>query len=499
MSEQKSPNSESHTSGSECSDSCCSIRRLACRLRDAVVAISGQTVTGSISNPSITIVRGNGFFIKGHYIICPADLVLMNSSLARTNARIPAFPGIPSGARYPNALIRASKIIVAVSNVNGSGHSYSYEADIVGIDGAANIAILRINMGYPWNKCNPCIEKNHPYLHWGKSRNTCPGDTIMVIGDITNGSKVGISNANSGLMAENAVAVGNIADNRYVFPGGAIPGELLLLSNILFPSGTSQGLPVITCDGKVVGMVVYTRYTNGGPVFPANIALSEFFMRRPIKALLNAYQTKCISRNYDGFVEYVLDPIGDYLRFNKAWLGVGGILMSQDDYDTTISTTILSTTGSTGAVSFARAPLLLNGQVWDGPNCKEIVGFRVLAVAGTSVPTNVFVPGTSPALTFVPDLPASPALGLISSGDIITHVNGCPLGDRKGQISPSLVMWRVRPGDVVKIQYRKQSDLFKNCYEISVCTRSYEPFLDQPFYSSGLFSPASDSMLPTLL
>jgi hypothetical protein len=140
--------------------------------------------------------------------------------------------------------------------VNSGGLSYSYEADIVGIDGAANISILYINMNREWNRCNPSIRVCHPFLHWGKSRNTCPGDPIILIGETSRPDNIGLSNIKISGTSENGVVIGNIADNRYISYGGSIPGELILLSNVL-TSGFQQGLPVITNNGTVIGMFVY--------------------------------------------------------------------------------------------------------------------------------------------------------------------------------------------------------------------------------------------------
>ncbi len=44
---------------------------------------------------------------------------------------------------------------------------------------------------------------------------------------------------------ENAITIGILADNRFVFPGGQVPGELLLISNII-GHGSNSGLPIIT-------------------------------------------------------------------------------------------------------------------------------------------------------------------------------------------------------------------------------------------------------------
>ena len=465
-----SPNSSNR---SDLSDRSYTMRELACNLRDAVVLVSGHgLVTESTGKTTITTRTGNGFFIKGHYIICPADLILMHPDTFSSGQRIPSHPSISTsglgGATNPNALIRVSRILVDVSNVNGCSSAYSYEADIIGIDGAANIAVLCINMDHAWNHGNPPLRVCHPVLQWGKSRSSCPGDRVMVIGNTSAVATIGLTRSKDEMLAaENAIAIGNIADNRYIFPGGQVPGELLLLSHIM-THGTQRGLPVITIDGTVIGMIVHIA--NG----EYNVAISEFFMRRPVKALIRSRQDNAVPDHYRGFVELVDDPIGQYYRFNKSWLGLSGIMMTPADYHTDL------VMHSDNTITRVPAPDPLS----TGPSSKEIMGYRILM---TNSPNPLF-----------PSLKSSPSiLEVISHGDIITHINGCLLGDRKKQIAPSLVMWRVRPGDTITLMYKKQAERFETTHEIMVPTDSYDPFLDFPFYA---YSSASiQSMLPTLI
>lgn len=398
------------------------IQEIFCNIRDSVVLISSQTI---IPDGSVSIKNGNGFFIKGHYIICPYSVVC--------NER-----------NKPDVDI----ILVTVSNVNMLGKSYCYEAEILGIDAAGNIAILVINKEKQWNIKNPAIEICHPVLHWGKSRSCSPGDKIFIIGETTGFDTLGFTNINISGSAENGVAIGNISDNRYVSYGGYIPGELLLLSNITI-KGSQSGLPVIDRKGCIIGM-----YLNVETPSHLNLALSEFFMRRPVKALIRSSIDKQIPDRYNGFVETV-DSI---YRFNKSWIGIGGILMSQNDYNTALSD------------NFIRIPFSL-----DEIFSKEIVGYRVLSV-------------------YV----LSPVLEIIFPGDIITHINNCPLGDRKGQISPSLVMWRIRPSDTITIHYLRKKEKFQFSREISIKTSPYLPFYDFPWYAFSMAQIPSE-ILPILI
>jgi hypothetical protein len=395
-----SQDSARESSSSPDSDMIYDAREITYNLRDAVVYIASQSV---IDNTIITNA-GNGFLInsKGtHYIVCPATLVLL-----------------------PNAsFTRFTTILVDISNVNGKDVSYSYLAKIVGIDGAGNIAILTFDMTHPWNKSNPELKPLHPTLQWGKSRNTSPGDRVLVIGDIIGRT------AQCHQSAENAVIVGNIGDNRYVDPRGENQGELLLLSNILL-RGYQSGLPVITSYGKVIGMII-----------EGSIALAEFFMRRSVKAFLSVHQTGIVPPRYIGFIEQVNEPLGMYYRYNKSLLGATGIIFTQLDYVIRYTETACHTINPSDLGSFPR----------------EIVGYRITSVDATS-----------------------PLTPYIERGDVIVALNECPLGDRKKQIAPAMVLWRVPPGSQVVIQYRKQNDGFEKKHEIAITTISYDLYQDYP-------------------
>lgn len=497
-----------------------SIQEIIYNIRDATVNISGQIIIidSNKSTKSMKINNGNGFFINGHYIICPASLVLIPPTLIGKKEILQHHPNMVLNGKYFNNMIRVTKILVTVSNINKchrtenhlqSDHedindiktlkevksrkrniinqSYSYEADLIGVDGASNIAILRINMNHDWNTNNPPIRSCHPCLKWGKSRNLSPGDKILLIGETAGYDSMGLSSNFSNLstklnnIAESAVAIGNIGDNRYLSYGGKVPGELLLLSNIITKE-YRQGLPVVTLDGKIVGMLLYVNGTS------SNIALSEFFMRRPIKALIKSFIDKSISNNCIGFVEIIDDPISNYYKFNKSWLGLGGILMNQNDYNTNIEVD--------NDLNITRIPVDNNNI-----KCKEIVGYRILAIAGLySNSVNFFIPGDieNPYDSNIPILKSSPLYNIIHIGDIVTHINDCPLGDRKCQISPALAMWRIKPNNIVKITYKKQTEFFEYEHTVNMKTGSYEPFYDFPWYSI-IIPNTLESMMPILI
>jgi hypothetical protein len=355
------------------------IRQFIYKSRDAIVLISGFF----IENNTLHTKKGNGFFIKGHYIICPSSLIL-------------------------NKTVIANKILIEVPNVNGDGLSYSYNAYIIGYDGIANISILKVR-----NDTTPLLKICHPFLLWGKSRNSCSGDNILLIGDT-------VGNHHS----ENGICCGYVSDNRYVCPNGIITGELLLL-DVKITDNNQCGLPVLDSEGNIIGMYI-----------GKSLAISEFFMRRPVKNIIMAYQERIIKNNLNDSLKFVDSDF----KYIKSWLGVKAIISCQDDYETIINSNL-------------ERQLMENNKVIS----RDITGYRIIDI-----------------------LDISPIYNKIQNGDIITHINACPLGDRKGQVSPSLVLWRVYPGDNITIMYKKQEEMFENVHQLEVQTLKLDSERDYP-------------------
>lgn len=448
-----------------------SIKDIIFNTRDAVVSITSYRKNGEDQK----IITGNGFFIKNHYIICPSSLIIT-----------------PSKSLSADENITINRVFITVSNVNGGDKSYSYEASILGLDGAANIAILYIDNSLKRNRCNPYIRKCHTILTWGKSRNSCPGDKIIVIGDISSNDTIGFTNISIDSTCENGIIIGNIADNRYISYGGSIPGELLLLSNINL-SNKKEGLPVINRHGAVIGMIINN-----------NVAISEYFMRRPVKALIRTFMNNPVSKNndnsctsnyseaydnrkhvsfnnehiddqkiinhgknYEKFIELVVDPINSeaYYKYKKSCLGLAGIAINQSHF-------------FSSSIDFQYT---------------EIIGYKILAISGD----NSSKISNDEKYSLITCSMISPLCGIISVGDIITHINDFPLGDRKGQIAPALLMWRIRPGDKINVKYRKENECFSLCNEVNVFTYCYESLVDFPWYSN-VFDKSKD-ILPILV
>lgn len=492
---------------------CLRPEEIVCKYKDAVVEVHSEFILIGASGDVETvngltplaanaradiILEGNGFFIKGHYIVAPAQLVLMPSSLTSVANRYPLLdPEDTALGTIKNQMVRASRILVSVFNVNGKGHSFVYEADLIGVDGAGDIAVLRINDDKQFNRCNPCIEKCHPFLTFGQSRCAHDGEKIYLLGD-------GISNTDSRLFnAVGAITEGLLSDHRYVDYSGFATQELILVSAGAY--AFSAGMPILNCHGCVLGMQttdicevcpdfieIGTSGASGASGGVGDLLFvqqegigfvggpSEKFMRRVISSIIKG--TCARDRNYN--LEVINDALGSYYRYTKGYLGLAYDVFTGVDYDTTADYSFGTAFGA-----LPRVRLDDKGQFLNTPSCKELVGFRVLGLAG--VPGHFVV--SNEALSVL-----SPLRNKLQPGDVITFVNDIAIGDLECQNALSLVTWRTIAGDQLKITYRRGGSAlntddngitedYDNQSTITVTLDEFPKYLDYPWYAVNRF------------
>lgn len=547
----------------DCIQNCClekcdsyTSEEIECQFKDAVVQVQAEFIllgtTGTAPVPLISatggtplgpnirtdvILNGNGFFIKSHYIVTPAHLVLLPPSLTSVVNRFPIFDVTNTAlGNIKNQMIRASRILVSVFNVNGKGHSFVYEADLVGVDGAGDIAVLKINHMREWNRVNPVIQKCHPRFEFGRSRAAIDGEKIYIIGDyVSNSLDLGMFNA------AGAINEGLLSDHRYTDYSGYALAESLLISASAYSH--SSGLPIINGQGEVIGMqttdvvgaVPRFRFSNtpvglsngtgvieNGVVSGTGIlnsqflnqaisagivaGPSEFFMRNVIKKLIKAdgcsKKLNCLN------LELICDPAGTYYRYKKGYAGIAYQLFSGIDYDITTDYTSGSPVGG-----LPRIRLNINGEFLNSPSCKELVGVRVRGLAGINPDDaagiangRYFVPGgTGTVQPFIGlNLPISPFLGKLQPGDIITHIGKFALGDINKQIPPALLTWRLSAGDTIEICYRRGGNAlnssdnsltenYDNLKSYIGCLVDYPYLMDYPWYTINRFPLLTDA------
>ena len=489
--------------------------KIGCKFGNAVVqvtsefillgaGVTGAGVSGTVGSPTGTTplgfntrvdlqVGGNGFFVKGHYIVCPAHLVLLPPQVSSVAVRYP-FQSVnhQQGIPIPNQMTRASRILVSVADVNNKGHGFEYEAQLIGVDGAGDIAVLKIYQASSFNATNPCIQKCHPYLELGQSRAACDGSNVYAL---TNG-------------INQTVTAASLADHRYVDVQGLALAEMILMAQPLYQF--ASGAPVVNGQGQVLGFLT-APVGSSTPTGFFQMGPSEFFFARVVKTLIKA---SCSRQRCCSQTETICDPAGAYLRYLKGYLGVAYQVFQGEDYDVTTDFT------SAGPGAFNGQPrvrLTSAGGFMGSPLCKQIIGVQVLGLAGGNTGDSTssvlngywYVPGGTAASGsyLASPLPVSGFLTAVQPGDLITHLNRVALGDQEKQVAPSLITWRLKPGDLVQVTYRQGGNAlntadnsltlnYDGLVTAETCVGMMPYVLDYPYYAESQFPALSSTVYP---
>jgi len=458
-------------------------------LGDGVTEVTESTPLAADSRSDIAL-QGNGFFTRDHVIVAPAHLVLMPPALSSVANRYPfKTPADLTLGTIKNEMVRASRILATVYDVNNGSESFSYELELLGVDGAGDIATLRICEMSQYNRYNPIVEACHPYFHFGKSRATRAGEQVYLLGNFG-------SNGTGRNLEAVTLVHGKVADSRFGDPNGRSVSEMVLVDAGVF--GKSSGMPIFNTCGDVIGMQTTSLSELGASTTLDNFVAgpSEFFMSPVLKAFHYGKSKSRCGKCYGDHVTCVSDPVGSYWRYVKGALGFAYQVFDTVDYNSTID--------FTSGAAFSGYPRLRfgdDGRFDTSVSVKEIIGVKVLTLAGDSDGGSGqddgfwYVPGASNTAP-IPDLVNSPLLDVLSSGDQVLSVRGYKLGNLSGQIVPALGLWRTVVGDRIQITYRTggsadnasapPSDQYSEVYCQEVCTNDFPALLDYPSYS-GIF------------
>lgn len=480
------------------------------------VILNGATPLAPNTRADI-LLEGNGFFIKGHRICVPANLVIAPPSISSVASRYPVFDPATFAitGTIKNQMVQASRILVSVFNVNGNGKSYIYEARLMGVDGLGDVAVLEIDYCKRFNKCNPVIDcKCHPFLRF--ERKCCDGERIFLIGDY-------VSNAldRRRFNAVGAICDGLVSDCKYFGYEGFLLAESVLVSAPAY--AFSSGLPIINCDGKVIAMQttdLAAVYPGGIPnFFPGAQGEGTGLVAGPsarhivcvAREIIRGTSSRCANQR----LERICDPIGAYVRYRRGYAGIGYEVFTGVDYDLTVDYNSASI-----VAGLPRVRLGPNGQFVDLPSCKQIRGIRVIGLAGLNpndsglgdanvVDGAYFVPGgiVTDNTVLTNGLPISPFLSKLQPGDVITSIDGRPVGDLDCQTVPSTIIWDKLAGDTIQIAFIRggNADNFSNNvatanYEdggcVNDCLVDYPAALDYPWYAIQRFPLLSTTPYP---
>lgn len=377
---------------------------------NAVVAIDTVSTIDGVGK-----VTGNatGFIIKHNFILTAGHALLLYTT---AGTRVPASPNVNFS--------RVERVFVTITGIGK--RNIIYEADIIGIDGAADIGLLRIDMNKQYNRSNPCIPSSHPRFGFGRSRKYAIGRKCFVIGNPL------------GLDLQ-SITQGIVRDNRYFNRAISSCAAECVLTDADCLTGNS-GSPLISENGHVIGMITLSLEDGQGNSMCGGV--SSFFLKPVLNAMMTEYcesllPEKSRKGRYSQHCEIVNDVLGKYYRYRKGYLGL--------------------TWNTINALDFVESKY------------RELEGVLVTGVDTSSGLYNIFNP-------------------LIVAGKriILTRINKHRIGETCPQISPTVITWRLIPGDYIKVHYRLSTENYEKENIVSVRLLEYPYVLDHTNASNNL-------------
>jgi len=530
-------------------------RTICCKYKDAVVAVESQFVLLGLETSeqepqnlplgpnerADIMISGNGFMIencrykrrRNHYkkdcddltcgkcqsceykstlVVVPASLVLLPPSITSSVKPYPYNDEVQADGFIKNKMVPASRIMVGIFNVNGKGASYSYKAEIVGVDGSGNVALLRICRRDEWNRCLPDILPCHPRIQWGDSCKTKCGDKVYLLGDfITSRRNDNEHNSYTSLTS------GVVSDSNYLEHTGWVTAPSILVDAEAYGN---PGMPILNCRGCLIGMqttsvagsvsskLVTQGVTNYNSVGDGMVSgPTSRYMKCVIKEFLKG---PCRNKGPCERVESVCYSNGSFYRYRKAYLGV-----AYNVVDPAYGTYTIDYTSGSYAAGERKVRICPNGEFSNGPYDSSIEGVQVVGVAGINPDSTTgiqggyyYVPGGESTVAPLPqNLPTSPLLGKLEPGDIIVSLirnssglkeKSYVLGDAECQYSPAGLLLKLYPEENVEIVYKKGGSFLNNdqpnvgnnydCEKCQrVCLKEMPPLMDYPWYSINDF------------
>jgi len=483
-------------------------------VQSMIVLTTSSTPGVDPVNPITLYYNATGFLIAGGNVITVAAAVLVPPTFLANFNRFPYVsrtPVAPNGT-IPNQSTVASQIIVTVTNVNNRNCDFAYLAQVKGVSGIINFAVLRIvkKCETSFNACNPPLKKCHPYFEIGCStKDLVQGQKLYTLGDL------GYTPARAAFSVSGATsfAEGTLEKRRTLDYSGWILAELMTISGMSIPANKA-GLPVFDSYGCIQGMIVtspvtavppltlapvlnpdtqqITRLNGTGPVS----AITEFAMRRALKAILGGCKCKFANQ-----LESIPDAFsGAWYRFVPSYLGFSYREFTGINYSTTLAQVGVPNYIQDNPRFDGTGAFLVNNQP------KGVVGVQVTGLAGGNLPdltfvpppppavavTGYYIPGGNPGDTLFPGFPTTELPAGLQVGDVIYEIGKCALGDHRYGFAPLSILSSVAPptdndrfpcSKTIRVSYLSADSNWCSLQTTSVTPLALEQINDQPWYS----------------
>lgn len=517
---------------------------LACKYQDAAVVVTAQSTfiasQGTATTQPVTddtplgrgtridiVTHSTGVFIKEGYILTTATAVMVPPAVIGLAQRWPYVdPSNTETGQIYNGYVRCSQCFVTVGNVNNTGKSYTYPANIVAVGGALDLALLEINYGCCDFNSLPklrfkkpkkgCI---HPYLKLAKSCSVCPGQPVYLLGSYSVSSNGANQPPRYGASLHSIVS-GTVTDEYWLDPNGQILYPSVLINSQAF--APSVGCGVINGEGHLITVQTLNIVGRSSPESSLGNGVVGGVDPKMLRHFLNAVTKDQGSCCTDPHILNVVDSAGPYVVYRKGYLGVAYTTAPMPE-----NVTVDYTSGSP-ALGNVRIRYNANGEPVNVSRGNAVAeGIQVIGMAGLNPTDSIagvpggltYVPGGATGVTapLVADAPVSYLLSRMSCGDRILSLQKVgsrrhkkkvqKIGSESGELAPSSVLWKLKSGDEVVVAYQKTGEYVLNnesnsgptgpqccieCTATKVTVQWMPPVLDYPYGSIEEFPLLED-------
>lgn len=410
---------------------------------DAIVTIFCSTNRVNANVETVVEQTGSGFFIGKYTIVTAAHVVMYDNTNVDRSPPVIAMSNPAAGPTIATGFARVGTIKVRVNNVNGTGQSYMYDAELIGMCPSFDLAVLQISTLSLKSCADPPL-KVHPILEWGCSRTVVIGEKVLVVGDARNQDAIGLTH---GIVVDNLYSdnvLGAVNNSTITEPPGYWGFEAIV-SDAQAAYGNSGG-PLLNDKGRVVGVIsgIDTSAYTIAPPFPVagsgvnylyrTVAVASEVAKRIVRTLANG-RNDCALR---GHIEDIQDPLGNFVRYNYGYLGVTGF--------------------------YAFGPDFL--RLVPNSNYRKQKGFVLTGVDPNGPIASIFPPAK--VYPYPNNAVPAPAVTQDSELYLITELNGTPVGVGPGQVPFSTIIYREIQDMAVVINYRLGSENFKCPHQANV-------------------------------
>ena len=394
---------------------------------------------------------------------CSACTPPTQSKLTNKYHELPGFVEVMRGICAGQSFADFFEFYAEVFNVNGCGENFIYRAYLVGLDFQTGVGVYKIEACDPWNKCLPLIRKQR-FLSFASSKCYTPGNTVHTIADLRcTGSR--------------SYSSGVVIDNANVSRQGDVTYETIA-TNMDIGRG-AEGAPILNDCGYVVGVV------TGMSECCHAIGVSSSFIAKVVDAITYAachvdeQGTGCGPCNEHALYIDLFGAIvyrHGTIRWNfrgKTALDLNQLFLQKAT--ATEACKPCAPCEDSGAHPFLRPTECdpccgwegLENRFYNDNTCR--INRELLGIIIDCEPCGQLADVVEECQRSAPNWgKGCNEYYQIEQGDVVTHLNGVPLGTLPHQNTPDNILYSLSACDCVELKFQKANEMYTNCHCLNV-------------------------------